>query len=65
MVTERLGVTDEDQQVTKICAWCATVMQLGGRRISHGICDPCLGKVVAQIDASRAAASFASGRLSA
>jgi hypothetical protein len=65
MGIERFGVTDEGQLVTKICAWCATVMQLGGRRISHGICDPCLGQVVAQIDASRAAASFGSGRLSA
>ena len=29
------------EQLTVVCAWCATVVREGGDQISHGICAPC------------------------
>lgn len=30
-----------DGKLTVVCAWCGTVLQPGGRSISHGICLHC------------------------
>lgn len=34
---------------TVVCGWCETVLEHGDGRISHGICDCCMPKLLATV----------------
>lgn len=36
-----MSASQANHDVTVLCAWCGTVLHVGGTAISHGICKDC------------------------
>lgn len=46
----RASALDSEDQPTKVCAWCQTVMSNGSEAVSHGMCAECEANMNSQLE---------------
>ncbi len=49
MVDQETPDAPESSRLKVICAWCERIIRSGPGPVSHGVCDSCLPKVLAEV----------------